>query len=52
MAVALNHGEIKEEHQRITKIKPFIDKYNWQEINYVSEKGDSKKLEKIVQRLL
>ena len=24
--------------QRITKIKPFIDKYNWEGINYLSEK--------------
>ena len=24
--------------QRITKIKPFINKYNWQRINYPSEK--------------
>ena len=32
--------------QRIAKIKPFINKYNWEEINIASEKDDWKKLEK------
>ena len=35
--------------QRITKIKPLdkpIDKYNWEGINYPSEKDDWKKFEK------
>ena len=27
--VVLNHGEIKQDPQRITKTKPFINKYNW-----------------------
>ena len=31
VTVALNHEEIKK---RITKIKPFINKYNWEGINY------------------
>ena len=44
--VALNHEEIKKYPQRITKIKPFIDKYNWKGINYPSEKNDWKKFEK------
>ena len=26
---ALNHEEIKKDPQRITKNKPFINKYNW-----------------------
>ena len=29
-----------------TKIKAFIDKYNWEEIIYLSEKDDWKKFEK------
>ena len=29
--------------QRITKIKPFINKHNWEIINYPSEKDDWKK---------
>ena len=32
--------------QRISKIKPFINKYNWKGINYPSEKGDYRKSEK------
>ena len=38
ITVALNYEEIKEDPQRITKIKSFINKYNWQRINYLSEK--------------
>ena len=30
----------------MTKIKPFINKYNWEGINYPSEKDDWKKFEK------
>ena len=32
VTVALNYEEIKKDPQIITKIKPFIYKYNWQEI--------------------
>ena len=28
VAVALNHEEMKKDLQRITKIKPFLNKYN------------------------
>ena len=34
VTVALNHEEIKKDPQRITKIKPFINKYNWEGINF------------------
>ena len=37
VAVVLNHGEIKKDPQRLTKIKTFVDKYNWDGINYLSE---------------
>ena len=40
VTVALNHEEIKKDPQRITKIKPFINKYKWEEINFLSEKYD------------
>ena len=36
----------KKDPQRITKIEPFINKYNWGGINYPSEKDDWKKFEK------
>ena len=31
ITVALNHEQIKKDPQIITKIKPFIDQYNWKE---------------------
>ena len=30
VTVVLNHEEIKKDLQRITKIKPFVNKYNWE----------------------
>ena len=36
--VALNYEEIKKDPQIITKIKTFINKYNWEGKNYPSEK--------------
>ena len=36
----------KKDPQRITEIKPFINKYNWEEINFSSEKDDWKKFGK------
>ena len=34
VTVALNHEEIKKDPQRITKLKTFINEYNWEKINY------------------
>ena len=48
VTVVLNHEEIKKNPQRITKIKPFINKYNWEGINFLSEKDDWKKIENSV----
>ena len=42
----LNYEKIKKDSQRITKIKPFINKYNWEGVNFLSEKDDWKKFEK------
>ena len=33
---------------QITKIKPFINQYNWEGINFPSEKDECKKLRKII----
>ena len=46
VTVALNHEEIKKDTQIITKIKPFINKYNWERIHFPSEKDDWIKIEK------
>ena len=40
----LNHEKVKRDPQRMTKIKPFINKYNWEGINFLSEKDDWKKI--------
>ena len=44
--IALNHEEIKKDPQRIIKIKAFLNKYNWQGINYPPEKNDLEKIRK------
>ena len=46
VAVALNYQKIKKDPQRITKIKLFINTYNWEGINFLSEKDDWKQFEK------
>ena len=46
VTVALNHEEIKRDPRRISKIKPFINKYNWDGIKYPSKIGDWKMFEK------
>ena len=40
VTVALNHKQIKKDLHRITKVKPFVNKYNWGGINLPSEKDD------------
>ena len=36
LTVALNYQKTKNNSERITKIIPFIDQYNWKEINFPS----------------
>ena len=45
ITVALNHKNIVTDLQRISKIKPFTDKYGWKEIKFLSHKNDCKKFE-------
>ena len=45
ITVALNHKKIGRDPQRISKIKPFIDQYNWKEISFSSHK--KKTLDKV-----
>ena len=40
LTVALNHEQIKNNPERILKIKPFIDQYNWKEIDFSSTGKD------------
>ena len=44
VTVALNHKEIKKQSQGTTKIQPFVNKYNWEDIQFPSEKKLFKKV--------
>ena len=46
VTVALNYEEIGKHSERITNIKPFINKYKWEGKNFPSEKDDWKKINK------
>ena len=45
LTVALNYEQIKKDPQRILKMKPFIDQYNWKEIDFRSHSKDWEKFE-------
>ena len=45
VTLALNLDKIKKDLQRVSKIKPFIEKYNWEDIDFPSTSKDWKKLE-------
>ena len=42
----LNYEDIESHPERVSKITPFINKYNWEGINYPSKLGDWKSFEK------
>ena len=43
--LALNFNNIDKHHQRISKTKPFINNYNWNDINFSTAKKDWNKFE-------
>ena len=45
LTVALNHEQIKDHPERISKIKPFIDQHNWKKIDFPLKSKDWKKFE-------
>ena len=45
VTVALNHDKINNHPQRVSKIKPFIDQCNWNDIDFPSTSKDWKKFE-------
>ena len=45
MTLALNYDKIDRSPQRISKIKPFIEEYNWKDIDFPSTNKDWKKFE-------
>ena len=47
ITVVLNYAEVKKDPRLITKIKPFVKKYNLKGINFELEKYEWKNLKKI-----
>ena len=45
ITVALHHKNITNHPERITNISPFIDNYNWKDIEFPSHSKDWKKFE-------
>ena len=45
VTLALNLDNINKHPQRISKIKPFIDQYNWKDIDFPAKSKDWRKLE-------
>ena len=45
VTVALNYKKIKSHPERTAKINPFIDQYNWKELDFPSHSKDWKKFE-------
>ena len=45
VTLALNYNKIDRNPQRISKIKPFIEEYNWKDIDFPSTSKDWKKFE-------
>ena len=45
LTIPLNYQKVKKDPQRLLKIKPFINQYNWKEIDFPSERRGWKKFE-------
>ena len=45
ITLALNHERIKNDHQRISKSKPFTDQYKWKGVEFLSHSKERKKFE-------
>ena len=52
LTVALNHEKIKDHPKIISKIKPFIDKYDWKEIDFPSQGKIGKNFSQTINQLL
>ena len=47
---ALNYQTIEKDPQRISKLKPYINKYNWKGIDFPARRKDRKKLSKTIRQ--
>ena len=45
ITIALNYDRIENHPERLSKVKPFINQYDWSEINFPSHVNDWKKFE-------
>ena len=52
VTVALHHEKINEHPERMPKIKPFIDRYNWKGINIHQKNMTGNILRKIILSML
>ena len=48
---SLDYQTIKTHPERISKLKPYINQYNWKDIKFPSNKEDWKNLNKIIKKL-
>ena len=52
VTLALNLDKIKKDPQRVSKIKPFLAKYNWEDVDFPSTSKDWKNLNVTMKSLL
>ena len=45
LTAALNHKQIKSHLERISKIRPFIEQHDWEEIDFPAQQENWKKFE-------
>ena len=45
VTVALNHDKINRDHQRVSKIRPYVNEYSWNDIDFPSTSKEWKKFE-------
>ena len=45
ITIALNYQKISNKPERVLKVKPFINNFNWNEINFPPQKQDYEKFE-------
>ena len=48
---SLDYQTIKTHPEKITKVMPYINKYNWKDIKFPSENENWKSLNKIIRKL-
>ena len=45
ITIALNYKEIGNNHHRVSKVNPFVNQYDWADINFPTNVGECKKFE-------